>query len=82
MIYKVSFLEISRFYTSIAFQWYQEHPNRSSDDKVMVLRSWSKNRGLQQRREVENQHRDVVESCRNVASQRHDVAARRRDVRG
>ena len=32
------------FYTSIAFQRYQEHPNRSSDDKVMVLRSWSKNR--------------------------------------
>ena len=39
------------FYTSRAFQRYQEHPNRSSDDKVTVLRSWTKNRGLQQSRE-------------------------------
>ena len=35
------------FYTSRSFQRYQEYPNQSSDDKVMALRSWSKNRGLQ-----------------------------------
>ena len=34
------------FYTSRDFQRYQEHPNQSSYDKVMALRSWSKNRGL------------------------------------
>ena len=39
-------------YTSRSFQGYQEHQNRSSYDKVMALRSWSKNRGLQQRRDV------------------------------
>ena len=49
------------FYISRAFQRYQEHPNRSLHDKVMVLRSWSKNRGLQQRRDVENQRRDIAE---------------------
>ena len=82
MIYKVFFLDISRFDSSIAFQRYQEHPNQSSDEKVMTLRSWSKIRGLQQRRNVENQRHDVVESCRNAASRRRDVATRRRDVRG
>ena len=46
MISKVFFLDISRFYTSRYFQRYQEQPNRSLDDKVMVLLSWSKNRGL------------------------------------
>ena len=46
MISKVFFLDISRFYTSRSFQRYQEHPNQSSDNKVMALRSWSKNRGL------------------------------------
>ena len=56
------------FYTSRDFQRYQEHPNRSSYDKVMGLRSWSKNRGLQQRRDVENQRRDVAETLL------HDVA--------
>ena len=56
------------FYTSRAFQRYQEHPNWSSYDKVMALRSWSKNRGLQQRRDVENQRRDVAETLL------HDVA--------
>ena len=50
------------FYTSISFQRYQEHPNQSLDDKVMTLRSWNKNRGLQQRRDVENQRRDVAET--------------------
>ena len=40
------------FYTSIYFQRYQEHPNQSLVDKVMALRSWSKNRELQQRRDV------------------------------
>ena len=50
------------FYTSRYFQQYQEHPNRSSYDKVMVLGSWRKNRGLQQRRDVENQRRDVAET--------------------
>ena len=62
------------FYTPIAFQWYQEHPNRSSYDKVMALRSWSKNRGLQQRRDVENQRRDVAETEHpDVAMLLHDV---------
>ena len=61
--------------TSRAFQRYQEHPNRSSDDKVMALRNWSKNRGLQQRRNVENQRRDVVETEHpDVAMLLHDVA--------
>ena len=63
------------FYTSRAFQRYQEHPNRSLYDKVMVLRSWSKNRGLQQRRDVENQRRDVAETLlHDVATLLHDVA--------
>ena len=62
------------FYTSISFQRYQEHPNQSSYDKVMVLQSWSKNRELQQRRDVENQRRDVAET------EHPDVAAQRRDV--
>ena len=44
MISKVLLLGISIFYTSRSFQRYQEHPNRSSNDKVKVLRSWSKNR--------------------------------------
>ena len=51
------------FYTSRALQRYQEHPNRSLYDKVMVLQSWSKNRGLQQlqRRDVaETEHPDVA----------------------
>ena len=62
------------FYTSRDFQRYQEHPNRSLYDKVRVLRSWSKNRGLQQRRDVENQRRDVVETLlHDVATLLHDV---------
>ena len=66
---------MDEFYTSIAFQRYQEHPNRSSYDKVMVLRSWSKNRGLQQRRDVENQSRDVAETEHSdFAALLHDVA--------
>ena len=75
---------MDRFYTSRYFQWYQEHLNRSSYDKVMTLRSWSKNRGLQQRRDVENRRRDVAESCRNdVATSescRNDVATLPNDV--
>ena len=60
------------FYTSRSFQGYQKHPNQSSDDKVMVLRSWSKNRRLQQRRDVaETKHPDV-------ATLLHDVATLRR----
>ena len=89
MISKVFFLDIYRFYTSRSFQRYQEHQNRSSDDKVMVLLSWSKNKGLQKRRDVENQRhdvenqsRDVAESCRNAASRRRNVDAQRHDVRG
>ena len=62
------------FYTSISFQRYQEHPNRSSYDKVMALRSWSKNKGLLQRRDVENQRRDVAET------EHSDVATLLRDV--
>ena len=61
-------LYMDGFYTSRSFQRYQEHPNRSSYDKVMVLRSWSKNRGLQQRR-------DVAETLlHDVATLLHDVA--------
>ena len=74
------------FYTSRAFQRYQEHKNRSSDDKVMVLQSWSKNRKATATSRCYNvatfQRRDVAESCRNAASRRRDVAKRRRDVRG
>ena len=67
---------MDRFYTSISFERYQEHPNRSLYDKVMALRSWSKNRGLQQRRDVENQHRDVAETePPDVATLLHDVAS-------
>ena len=63
------------FYTSTSFQRYQEHSNRSSYDKVMALRSWSKNRGLQQRRDVENQRCDVAETEHpDVATLLHDVA--------
>ena len=40
IISKVFFISIYRFYTSRAFQRYQEHSNRSSYDKVIVLRSW------------------------------------------
>ena len=66
---------MDRFYASRDFQRYQEHPNRSSYDKVMVLRSWSKNRGLQQRRDVENQRRNVAEiEHPDVATLLHDVA--------
>ena len=69
------------FYTSIDFQRYLDHPNRSSYDKVMALRSWSKNRGLQQRRDVENQHRDVAETEHpDVATLLHDVATLLHDV--
>ena len=72
---------MDRFYTSRAFQRYQEHPNRSSYDKVMVLRSWNKNRGLQQRRDVENQRRDVENQRRDVAEIEHpDVATLLHDV--
>ena len=63
------------FYTSRAFQRYQVHPNRSSYDKVMVLQSWSKNRGLKQRRDVGSQRRDVAEiEHPDVATLLHDVA--------
>ena len=66
---------MDRFYTSRYFQRYQEHPNRSSYDKVMVLRSLSKNRRLQQRRDVENQRRDVAGTEHpDVETLLHDVA--------
>ena len=69
------------FYTSRDFQRYKEHPNHSSYDKVMVLQSWSKNRGLQQRRDVENQRRDVAEMLlHDVATLLHDVATLLHDV--
>ena len=72
---------MDRFYTSRAFQQYQEHPNRSSYDKVMALRSWSKNRRLLQRRDVEKRRRDVAESCINdVATLPNDVATLLHDV--
>ena len=53
-------LYMDGFYTSRDFQRYQEHLNWSSDDKVLALRSWSKNKGLQQRRYVGNQRHDVA----------------------
>ena len=53
------------FYTSRDFQRYQEHPNRSSYDKVMVLQSWTKNRKAAATSRRENQRRDVAESCIN-----------------
>ena len=63
-------LYMDGFYTSIDFQRYQEHSNRSSNDKVMVLQSWSKNRGLQQRRDVaksaETGHPDVTTLLHDV----------------
>ena len=66
---------MDRFYTSIYFQRYQEHQNRSSYDKVMALRSLTKNRGLQQCRDVENQRCDVAETEHpDVAMLLHDVA--------
>ena len=66
---------MDRFYTSRAFQRYQEHPNRSSYDKVMALRSWSKNRKAAATSRRENQRRDIAESCRNdVATLPNDVA--------
>ena len=41
----------------------------------MALRSWSKNRGLQQRRDIENQRRDVAETEHpDAATLLHDVA--------
>ena len=68
-------------YTSIYFQRYQEHPNRSSYDKVMTLLSWRKNRGLQQRRDVENQRRDVENQRRDVVETEHpDFATFLHDV--
>ena len=74
---------MNRFFTSRAFQRYQEHPYRSSYDKVMTLRSWSKNRRLLKRRDVENRRcRELQKRRRDVAARRRDVAARRRDVRG
>ena len=69
-------LYMDGFYTSRAFQRYQEHPNQSLYDKVITLQSLSKNRGLQQRRDFENE-------CRDVAETKHpDVAARCCDIRG
>ena len=66
---------MDRFYTSRSFQRYQEHLNRSSYDKVMTLRSWSKNRKAAATSRRENQRRDVAESCTNdVATLLHDVA--------
>ena len=63
------------FKTSRAFQRYKEHPNQSLYDKVMALQSCSKNRGLQQRRDVENQRCDVAETEHpDVATLLHDVA--------
>ena len=60
---------INRFYTSRDFQRYQEHPNQILDDKVMTFRSWSKNRGLQQRRDVaETEHPDVTAMSRSLGS--------------
>ena len=72
---------MDRFYTSRAFQRYQEHPNRSSYDKVMVLQSWTKNRKAAATSRRENQRRDVAESCINdVATLPNDVATLLHDV--
>ena len=68
-------LYMYRFYTSISFQRYQEHQIRSSYDKVIALQSWRKNRGQQQRCDVENKRRDVAETEHpDVATLLHDVA--------
>ena len=68
-------------YTSRAFQRYQEHPNRSSYDKVMVLQSWTKNRKAAATSRRENQRRDVAESCKNdVATLPNDVTTLLHDV--
>ena len=68
-------------YTSRAFQRYQEHPNRSLYDKVMVLQSWTKNRKAAATSRRENQRRDVAESCKNdVATLPNDVATLLHDV--
>ena len=62
------------FYTSRDFQRYQEHQNRSLYDKVMTLRIWSKNRGLQQRRDVENQRCGIAETEHpDIATLLHDI---------
>ena len=72
---------MDRFYTSRAFQRYQEHLNRSSYEKVMTLRSWSKNRKAAATSRRENQRRDVAESCTNdVATLPNDVATLLHDV--
>ena len=62
------------FYTSISFQRYQEHPNRSSDDKVMVLRSWSKNRKAARRSNVATLQRAAETQHPNVVTLPNDVA--------
>ena len=51
------------FYTSKSFKRYQEHPNRSSYDKFMALRSWSKNRGLQQLATLQKQSIPTLRRC-------------------
>ena len=61
-------------YTSRSFQRYQEHPNRTSDDKVMALRSWRKKQRTAATSRREKRRRDVAESFRN------DVATWQRDA--
>ena len=64
------------FYTSIYFQRYQEHPNRSSDDKVMVLRSWSKNR----KAAATSRRSNIAMLQRAAETQNPDVATLPNDV--
>ena len=65
-------LYMDGFYTSRSFQRYQEHSNKSSNEKVMALQSWYKNKGLQQRRNVaesaETKHPDVATLLHDVAT--------------
>ena len=63
---------MDEFYTYRALQRYQEHSNQSSNDKVMALQSWCKNRRLQQRRNIaesgEIEHPDVATFLHDVAT--------------
>ena len=64
------------FYTSRAYQRYQEHPNRSSDDKVMILQSWSKNR----KAVATSRGQNVATLQRAAETQHPDVATLPNDV--
>ena len=71
---------MDRFYTSRAFQRYQEHLNRSSYDSYDLTKLEQK-QGTAATSRRENQRRDVAESCINdVATLPNDVATLPNDV--